>query len=296
MATEIQKRPSDNWYIGKPRYIRALEGLADTQFGPVYIGTWGVISLICFGAACFFILIGYAVQVGFNPLRFLREFPVLAVNPPAASYGLGLAPMEQGGYWQVATFFLTISIYTWLTRIWSRALANQIRPVVPIAFAAAVFLYSVIYFIHPMMVGTWNDAPGHGLRAILDWTNYFSIKYGNFYYNPFHMISIFFLLGSTVLLAMHGATILATLSYNAHRELDEIDETTEGTQRAQLLWRWVMGFNATAHTIHQWALIFGVLVVLTGAIGVLASGWFEPNWFLWACRAGIVPSPQLACP
>lgn len=296
MVTETQRNPSDDWRINKVFYARFLEGFADTQFGPIYLGVWGLISMMTFAVAVFVILFGYGVQVGFNPLRYVREFGVLAVYPPAPSYGLQLAPLEQGGYWQIATFFLTISVYTWLARIWQRALANKLRPLVAIAFTAAIFLFSVIYFIHPIMVGNWNEAPGHGLRAQLDWTNYYHIKYGNFYYNPFHMLSIFFLLGSTVLLAMHGATILATLSYNTHRELDEIDVTTEGTQRAQLLWRWVMGFNATANSIHQWALIFGVLVVLTGAIGVLTSGWLEPDWFRWACRAGIVPSPQLACP
>jgi photosynthetic reaction center M subunit len=296
MVTDIQKRPSDDWRINKVFYLRFLEGLADTQVGPIYLGTWGLISLLSFVTCCFMILVGYGVQVGFNPLRFVREFPVLAVYPPAPSYGLMIAPLEKGGFWQIATFFLVISVYTWLARIWSRALANRLRPMVAIAFSSAVLLFSAIYFIHPIMVGTWNDAPGHGLKAQLDWVNYFHIKYGNFYYNPFHMLSIFFLLGSTVILAMHGATILATLHLNAHRELDEIEDTTEGTERAQLLWRWVMGFNATPHSIHQWALAFGVLVVITGAIGVLASGWLEPDWFRWACRAGIVPTPQMACP
>lgn len=296
MVTETQTSPSDNWRINKVFYARFLEGFADTQFGPIYLGTWGLAAALCFAVCCFVILFGYGPQVGFNPLRYLREFGVLAVYPPAPSYGLQIAPMEKGGYWQIATFFLTLSIYLFLARIWQRALANRLRPLVAIAFSSAVFLFSAIYIIHPIMVGTWNVAPGHGLKAQLDWVNYFSIKYGNFFYNPFHMVSIFFLLGSTVLLAMHGASILGALSYNAHRELDEVEVTTEGTQRVQLLWRWVMGFNATANSIHQWALIFGVLVALVGGIGVIASGWLEPNWFLWACRAGIVPSPQMACP
>jgi photosynthetic reaction center M subunit len=57
-----------------------------------------------------------------------------------------------------------------------------------------------------------------------------------------------------------------------------------------------MGFNATAHSIHVWAAWFGVGVMISGALGVLASGWLEPDWFRWACQAGIAPSPALACP
>lgn len=297
MAAENHSHSSsDNWRINKVFYARFLEGLVDTQFGPIYLGVWGLAAVLTFSVCVFMIFMGYGVQVGFNPLRFVREFPVLGVYPPDPSYGLQLAPLEKGGYWQIATFFLTLTVFLWLARIWSRAIANKLRPMVAIAWSAALWLFSAIYIIHPVMVGTWSEAPGHGLRAQLEWANFYSIKYGNFFYNPFHMVAIFFLLGSTVILAMHGATILGVLHLNAHRELDEAEESTEGTKRAQLFWRWVMGFNATATSIHQWALMFGVLVVLFGGFGVIASGWLEPDWFLWACRAGIVPSPQLACP
>jgi photosynthetic reaction center M subunit len=286
----------DGWYIKRRYFLRFLEGFADTQIGPIYLGYWGAMAGMFFVAAVFLILMGYLHTVAWNPVRFLREFPILAVYPPDASYGLTMAPLAKGGYWQAATLFLTACVFSWSVRIFSRARAHKLRPMVAIAWSSAVFLFAVIYIIHPAQVGTWSEAPGHGLKAQLDWVNYFSIKYGNFYYNPFHMVSIFFLLGSTVLLGMHGATILATLHLNSHRELDEVEDTTEGTQRAQLFWRWVMGFNATAHSIHVWSMAFGVMTVLTGAIGVLASGWFEPDWFAWACRAGIAPSPALACP
>jgi photosynthetic reaction center M subunit len=288
--------PDDGWYIKRRYFLRFLEGFADTQIGPIYLGYWGAMAGMFFVATVFLILMGYGQAVDWNPIRYVREFPTLAVYPPVASYGLTMAPLAKGGWWQAATMFLTATVYTWSIRIWSRAIANKLRPMVAVAWSAAVFLYSAIYIIHPAMVGTWAEAPGHGLKAQLDWANYFSIKYGNFFYNPFHMVAIFFLLGSTVLLAMHGATILATLHLNSHRELDEVEETTEGTQRAQLFWRWVMGFNATAHSIHVWSMTFGVMVVIFGALGVLASGWMEPNWFLWACRTGIAPSPALACP
>jgi hypothetical protein len=56
----------------------------------------------------------------------------------------------------------------------------------------------------------------------LDWTNYVNLEVGNIYYNPFHMISIFFLLGSVLILAIHGATIVATSKWGAEREIDEM--------------------------------------------------------------------------
>ena len=295
MASEITRVESADWRINRRFYLKFLEGLADTQIGPLYVGVWGIFALVFFAITVFVILFGYLQQVGYNPILFLREFPVLSVEPPPPSYGLRLAPLAEGGYWQIATFFLTLSIVFWLIRIWSRAIANRLRPTVPIVFTSAIFLYAAIYIIHPISMASWNEAPGHGLRAQLVWANAFSIKYGNFYYNPFHMVSIFGLLGSCLLLAMHGATILAVTRLNAHREIDEAENSTEGTHRAQLLWRWVMGFNATAYSIHQWALGFATLVAVAGAIGVLLSGPAEPDWFQWGCRAGIVPGLQKAC-
>ncbi|MGQ9813818.1 MAG: photosynthetic reaction center subunit M [Candidatus Roseilinea sp.] len=289
MASEITRVESADWRTTRRFYLKFLEGLADTQVGPIYIGVWGILAVFFFAVTVFIILFGYLQQVGYNPVLFVREFPVLSVEPPPPSYGLRLAPLAEGGYWQIATFFLTLSIVFWLIRIWSRAVANKLRPTVPIVFTSAIFLYAAIYIIHPISMNSWNEAPGHGLRAQLVWANAFSIKYGNFYYNPFHMVSIFGLLGSCLLLAMHGATILAALRLNAHREIDEAESSTEGTHRAQLLWRWVMGFNATATSIHTWAIGIAVVSMVAGALGVIFSGTLEPDWFQWACRAGIVP-------
>ncbi len=295
MATEVY-RESFERRAKSVRYFKLLEGFADTQIGPIYLGGWGALAFFSYMVCVFITAIGFGEQVGYNPIRFLRELPGLTLYAPASSYGLRMAPLQQGGYWQLATLFLCLTLVFWIIRIWTRATANRLRPMVPVAFSAALFLFAAIYIIHPIWVGSWNEAPPHGLRALLLWTNHFSVKYGNFYYNPFHMLSIFALLGSTVILAMHGATILASLSYGAHREIDEVEDSDEGTHRAQLLWRWVMGFNATANSIHQWALGFATLVAVAGAIGVLASGPVEPNWFLWGCRADIVPGLQMACP
>ena len=51
------------------------------------------------------------------------------------------------------------------------------------------------------------------------------------FYNPFHMWSIFFLYGSAVLFAMHGATILATSRYGADREIDQITDRGTAAER-----------------------------------------------------------------
>ena len=60
-------------------------------------------------------------------------------------------------------------------------------------------------------MGHWSEAVPFGIFPHLDWTAAFSIRYGNLFYNPFHMLSITFLYGSTLVFAMHGATILAVV-------------------------------------------------------------------------------------
>lgn len=266
--------------------MRKLFG--EGQVGPLYLGLPGLLSIVTGGAALFLILEDFLNQVGYSPALFAREFFTLAVNPPAMSHGLGMAPWREGGVWLIATFLLHIAVVAWWVRIYTRARAANLRPRLAWGFAAALFLYFVIYLIRPMIIGNWAQAPGQGFRAVLDWTNNVSVLYGNFYYNPLHMVSIFFLLGSVVLLAMHGATIVATSSYGSHREIEEMMSEGTGTHRAQLFWRWTMGFNVNSKTIHDWCWWFGSLTAITGAIGLLLTGTFVENWFLWAQSIGIV--------
>lgn len=266
--------------------MRRLFGVG--QVGPVYAGISGVTAIAAGGFALFFILEDFLYQVSYNPIMFAREFWVLAVNPPAMSYGLGLAPWREGGVWLAATFLLHVAVIAWWVRVYTRARSAGLNGRLAWAFATALFLYFIIYLIRPMLIGNWAQAPGQGFKAVLDWTNNVSVLYGNFYYNPFHMISIFFLLGSTVLLAMHGATIVAASRYGSHREIEEMMSEGTGTHRAQLFWRWTMGFNVNSKTIHDWCWWFACLTVITGGIGLLISGTVIDDWFSWAQTIGIV--------
>ena len=136
---------------------------------------------------------------------------------------------------------------------------------------------------------SWAEAVPFGIFPHLDWTAAFSIRYGNLFYNPFHCLSIVFLYGSTMLFAMHGATVLATVRYGSEREIEQITDRGTAFERGMLFWRWTMGFNATAESIHRWAWWFAVLCPLTGAIGILLTGTVVDNWYLWGVQNGIAP-------
>jgi len=110
-----------------------------------------------------------------------------------------------------------------------------------LAFASAIWLYLVLGFIRPLLMGHFSEAVPFGIFPHLDWTNNFSITHGNLFYNPFHMLSIAFLYGSALLFAMHGATILAVSRYGGERELEQIVDRGTALERAALFWRWNHG-------------------------------------------------------
>ncbi|MES2844116.1 MAG: photosynthetic reaction center subunit M [Pseudomonadota bacterium] len=263
--------------------------LGNAQLGPVYLGTMGVISVAT--GAIWFMLVGawYWYQAGLHPGVFLRDLFWFSLEPPSAEYGLGFAPLGEGGLWLIASFFLLVSVISWWVRTYLRATALGMGKHVSWAFASAIWLFLVLGLIRPVLMGSWSEAVPYGIFSHLDWTNNFSLTYGNLFYNPFHALSIAFLYGSALLFAMHGATILAVSRFGGDRELEQIVDRGTASERAALFWRWTMGFNATMEGIHRWAWWFAVLVTLTGGIGILLTGTVVDNWYVWAQEHGYAP-------
>ncbi|MGX9355055.1 photosynthetic reaction center subunit M [Roseobacteraceae bacterium S113] len=261
----------------------------NAQLGPFYLGGLGIVSLAT--GAVWFMMVGahFWAQAGYNPGVFMRDLFFLSMDPPSEEYGLGFAPLDEGGNWLIASFFLLISVMTWWARSYYLAKQQKMGKHVFWAFGAAIWLFLVLGLIRPVLMGSWSEAVPYGIFTHLDWTLTFSVVHGNLFYNPFHALSIAFLYGSTLLFAMHGATILAVSRYGGDRELDQIADRGTATERAALFWRWTMGFNATMEGIHRWAWWFAILTPITGGIGILLSGTVVDNWFVWAQQHGYAP-------
>jgi photosynthetic reaction center M subunit len=244
-----------------------------------------------FGLVAFNIIgLNMWASVDWSPVQFVRQLFWLALEPPSAEYGLSIPPMAEGGWWLLAGFFLTASIVLWWIRTYNRAIQLGMGTHVAWAFAAAIWLYLVLGFIRPLAMGSWSEAVPFGIFPHLDWTAAFSIRYGNLFYNPFHALSIAFLYGSTLLFAMHGATILAVARVGGDREVEQFMDRGTAAERSMLVWRWTMGFNATMESIHRWAWWFAVLTVITGGIGILLTGTVVDNWYLWAAKHSFLPA------
>ena len=280
VGEEREGTPFFNYWIGK---------IGNAQLGPVYLGWAGVASVLTGTAAFNLIGLNYLMQADWNIAVFMRELFWLSVEPPSAEYGLGIAPLDEGGWWQMVSLLLLISVGTWWLRTYSRARALGLGMHVPLAFASAIWLFLVLGLIRPIMMGDWSEAVPYGIFTHLDWTNNLSLNYGNLFYNPFHALSIAFLYGSALLFAMHGATILAVGKYGGEREIEQITDRGTASERAALFWRWTMGFNATMESIHRWAWWFAVLTTLTGGIGILLTGTAVDDWFAWGVKHGLAP-------
>ena len=291
----IPLQPGSWVRLGKGRFSYWFGKIGDAQLGPIYLGFTGLASLFFGFLAVEVIGLNMWASVNWDPVQFVRQLPWLALEPPPPNYGLcAICPLNEGGWWQIAGFFLTTSILLWWVRTYRRARAMGMGTHVSWAFASAIWLYLVLGFIRPLLMGSWGEAVPFGIFPHLDWTAAFSIRYGNLFYNPFHMLSIAFLYGSTLLFAMHGATILAVSRLGGEREIEQIVDRGTAAERAALFWRWTMGFNATVESIHRWAWWFAVLCPLVGGIGILLTGTVVDNWFLWGVKHGIAPSyPQV---
>lgn len=282
---------------GKPVFVWLLGKIGDAQLGPLHLGGLGLGSAFLMLVAIMIILMNYMAMVDYNIVEFFRQLPWLAVDPPVREYGLSIAPMNEGGWWQAILLFVTLSLWTWWAHVYLRARSLGLGTHMAWAFTSALFLYMTLFVFRPLILGEWAEGPPWGFFAHLDWTNAHSLRYGNLYYNPFHGLTIGFCYASAILFAMHGGTILAVSHMGGDREVEQITDRGTAAERAALLWRWCMGFNATMESIHRWAWWFAVLCPTSGAIGMMMSGTVIDNWYLWGVDHHMVPAyPPTADP
>lgn len=186
--------PGDLQRIGRPFHSRWLGRIGEMQVLPTYLGGVGIASLVCGFIAIEIIGLNMWASVDWDPIRFLKMLPFLSLDPPAAKYGLSIfPPLQEGGWWLMAGFFLTASILLWWARMYRRARAVGMGTHIAWCFASAIWLYLVLGFIRPLLMGCWCEAVPFGVIAHLNWTATFSVRYGNIFYDPFHMLSIVFL-------------------------------------------------------------------------------------------------------
>lgn len=135
--------------------------LFDWWVGPFYVGFFGVTTAIfsIFGTG----LIVWGAAIG--PTWVLFK---ISIDPPPIKYGLGFAPLRDGGLWQLITICALGAFCSWALRQVEIARKLGIGLHVPVAFGAAIFAYATLVVIHPLLLGAWGYGFPYGIMNNID--------------------------------------------------------------------------------------------------------------------------------
>jgi len=245
--------------------------LFDFWVGPFYVGFFGVTTALCALIGTGLIL--YAASLGptWNPW-------LISIAPPDISYGLGLAPLNEGGFWQIITMCAVGAFVSWALREVEICRKLGIGYHVPFAFSVAIFAYVSLVVVRPMLLGAWGFGFPYGIFSHLDWVSNTGYQYLHFHYNPAHMIAVSFFFTTTMALALHGSLILSAVNPGKGEEVKtpEYEDT---------FFRDIIGYSVGTLGIHR----VGLFVALsagfwsTVCIAISAPFWTRgwPEWWTW---------------
>jgi photosynthetic reaction center L subunit len=244
--------------------------LFDFWVGPFYVGFFGVTTILFTFVGVALILYGVTLGPTWSLWR-------LSINPPAAEFGLGFAPLKQGGIWQVVTVCALGAFGSWALREVEIARKLGIGLHVPFAFGFAILAYATLVVARPLMMGSWSYGFPYGIMSHLDWVSNTGYQFGNFHYNPAHMIAITFFFTTCLALALHGGVILSAL--NPKR-----GETIKTPEHENTFFRDTIGYSIGTVGIHRLGLFLALAAVLFSAICMIISGpvWLWPEGEAWA--------------
>ncbi len=165
--------------------------LFDFWVGPFYVGFFGVTTL-------FFSLLGTALIVWGAALGPTWNLWQISIAPPDLKYGLALAPLREGGLWQLITVCALGAFVSWALREVEICRKLGIGLHVPIAFSFAILAYFTLVVVRPVLLGAWGHGFPYGIFSHLDWVSNVGYQYLHFHYNPAHMIAVSFFFTTTL--------------------------------------------------------------------------------------------------
>ncbi len=245
--------------------------LFDFWVGPFYVGFFGVTTLFFASLGTALIFFGAAMGPTWNPW-------LINIAPPDLKYGLGWAPMLEGGLWQVITICAVGAFVSWALREVEICRKLGIGYHVPFAFAVAIFAYVSLVVIRPLLLGAWGHGFPYGIFSHLDWVSNTGYQYLHFHYNPAHMIAVSFFFTTTLALALHGSLILS--SANPAK-----GETVRSPEYEDTFFRDILGYSVGELGIHRLGLFLALSAGFWSAICIIISGPFWtrgwPEWWTW---------------
>ncbi len=246
--------------------------LFDFWLGPFYVGFFGV-------SGAFFTILGTVLILYGASQGDTWNVWQINIAPPDLSYGLGLAPLMEGGLWQIITICAIGSFGSWALREVeiSRKLGMGLH--VPFAFSVAIFAYVTLVVIRPFLLGAWGHGFPYGILSHLDWVSNVGYQYLHFHYNPAHMLAITFFFTTCLALAMHGSLILAVTNPG------DDDPVVKTGEHENTFFRDDVGYSIGALGIHRLGLFLALSSGFWSAVCIVISGpfWTKgwPEWWNW---------------
>lgn len=244
--------------------------LFDFWVGPFYVGFFGVTTILCTLVGVGMILYGVSLGPTWSLWR-------LSINPPGANYGLAFAPLKEGGIWQIVTVCALGAFGSWALREVEICRKLGIGYHVPVAFGFAILAYVTLVVIRPVLMGAWSYGFPYGIISHLDWVSNTGYQFGNFHYNPAHMVAVSFFFVTCFALALHGGVILSAV--NPGR-----GEAVKTPDHENTFFRDTIGYSIGTVGIHRLGLFLALSAAYFSAVCIVISGplWAEGNaWADW---------------
>ena len=245
--------------------------LFDFWFGPFYVGFFGVLTIFCSVLGTALIFWGAALGPTWNPW-------LISIAPPDISYGLALAPLAEGGLWQIVTLCAIGAFVSWALREVEICRKLGIGYHVPIAFGVAIFAYVTLVVIRPFLLGAWGHGFPYGIFSHLDWVSNVGYQFLHFHYNPAHMLAVSFFFTTCLLLSLHGAVVLSSVN-------PQPGETIKTPEHEDTYVRDTIGYSVGTLGIHRLGLFVALNAGFWSAVCIVISGPFWtrgwPEWWNW---------------
>ena len=254
--------------------------LFDFWVGPFYVGFFGVTTIFCTFLGVALILYGASQGPTWNPW-------LISINPPDVGVGLKLAPMLEGGLWQIITVLAVGAFGSWALREVEICRKLGMGYHVPVAFGVAILAFVTLNVFRPLLLGAWGHGFPYGIFSHLNWVWFTGYQYGNFHYNPAHMIAITFFFTNCFALALHAGLVLSSVN-------PQKGQTVRTPEHEDTYFRDTIGYSIGTMGIHRLGLLLALSAAFWSAVCIIISAgpiyggswieWWEwiREWITWA--------------
>ena len=251
--------------------------LFDFWVGPFYVGFFGVTTL-------FFALLGTLLILWGAALGPTWNLWQISIAPPDLEYGLALAPLREGGLWQLITLCALGSFVSWALREVEICRKLGIGLHVPIAFSSAILAYFALVVIRPFLLGAWGHGFPYGIFSHLDWVSNVG------YQSPALPLQPGAHAGRDVLLHDDAGAVPPWRDDPVGQSNPAKGEAVKGAEHENTFFRDAIGYSIGALGIHRLGLFLAISAAFWSAVCIVISGPF------WSRRvAGVVELVAATC-